>query len=677
MGFNKESDKIDYDFKNEKWLNKDAIISVVLEDLQRRKEEKAPIELMWRLISNYITGDQYCDIDPITMQIVDIPKTFEWLQRETFNRMAPIYEARLSKLSRIRPSMRCRPATNEIDDIAKAKTSTAILKGTQVKQSFYDKLDTANAWCDMLGTVFFLNGWNAQGGKLIHREEIEVITDEGVKQQINETYQGDLSFGILTPFEVFPDSILNQELSDCRSIILEQVMPVDKIYDMYGVRVPGKNIDTYTIAPTMVSGGLGYMSCINTLSIQQRKDSEKVVTYMELPSKDYPDGKLIIIIGDTHLQHYGPLSFPVGEDDKPFYPLVKMVSIKKVGCFFGGTVYERMLPVQRAYNAIKNRKHDFLNRCVIEAYTYEEDSIDEERLQEEGISPGSLWPRQPGTAPPEPIKNGNLPGEYIEEENKLIREFEYYSSISEMAVISGAPTGLRSGNALESLKQSDDERLSRPGEQIRSAAIEISKQWLRLFKKYAATPRVIQFTGKNEIANVIWWTNSDVTTYDIIHETENELNDTLEQRRSFVLQLLQMGALNNENGVIDKRMKSKLFEMMKFGNWEDAIDIDELHVARAQRENAYFQAGIMPQIEPYDNHEVHAQEHDRLILSTDFEVLKQTRPELAQIFIAHRMEHEAVLQQQALDMQQQQVLQMKKMGQEQFIKNMKQNAIEG
>ena len=671
-----ENPKLDYDYKNEDWLYKDDIIRRVTTDLEQRKEERAPLELVWRLISNYINGNQYCDIDPETMQIEDIEAPFDYLQRETYNRLAPIYEARLSKLSNIRPSMRCRPATNEIDDIAKAKTSTAILKGTQVKVNFFNILDTANSWMDLLGTVFFYNGWNTSGGKLLHMEETLTIGDDGkIDKQVNSIYEGELSFGILTPFEVYPDSLQNQEITDCRSIIIEQVMSVDKIYDLYGIRVDGREISTYGVSPTSVTGGLGYKSTVNTLSIQTRKDSEVVITKMELPSRDYPDGRMTIVVGKSELVYYGELPYKVGECGKKCYPLVKLVAIKKAGSFFGTTVYERMLPVQRAYNAVKNRKHDYLNRAVIGAHTYEKGSIDEDRLLEEGIAPGSLHPRTPGSEPPEPIKNGEFPNVFVNEEQNLLRELEYLSGMSEMAMISATPSGLRSGKALESIKESDDMRISRTGEMIRSAALEVSRQWLRLYKQFAVAPRILSFTGKNEIANVFWWCSSDVTSDDIIHETENELNDSLENRRQFVLQLLNIGAFNDENGVMDRRAKAKMFELFKFGNWEDAIDIDELHIARSQRENAYFQAGILPQIEPYDNHEMHGQEHDRLILSQEFEVLKQKKPELAQMFIAHRMEHEAILEQRAIQAQEQQIMAMKNMGQKQWVKNMKQNPV--
>ena len=65
-------------------------------------------------------------------------------------------------------------------------------------------------------------------------------------------------------------------------------MPVDKIYDIFGIRIPGRNINVYGINSILTAGGLGYETCVNTLDLQEREDAETVTTYMELPSRDYP-----------------------------------------------------------------------------------------------------------------------------------------------------------------------------------------------------------------------------------------------------------------------------------------------------------------------------------------------------------------------------------------------------
>jgi hypothetical protein len=657
MNFGKPEDKqenikVDYDYDSGRWLYKDSIIGYINDELQRRKQEKLPLELIWQLISNFLSGNQYCDINLATMQIEDLEKPFEWMEREVFNRMAPIYETRQAKLSRVRTGMIVKPGSNELKDIARAKTSTSILKGSQAKLKYFDAQSTANAWMDMLGTVFWVNWWNTQGGRRVFEEEILIHCEDGEnRKETKAVFEGDLGNGILTPFEVYPDSIFNQELEDCQSIIIEQIKSADYIYNLYGVRVPGRTIRTYSLTPTVNTGGLGYLSFINTLGIQEKTGCEYVKTYMELPSRDFPEGKMAIVVADSHLVYYGPLPYKVGEDQKRSYPLVKQVCIKKPGSFFGTTVYERMIPVQRAYNAVKNRKHDYLNRVAIQSYTYDEGAVDIERLQDEGVGPGSLIPKTPGKDGLKPIENGNLPTEFRDEEYKLQRELEYLSGISEMSVISSTPGGVDSGIAIESIKESDDTRLALTAENIRNAAIENSKQWLRIYKQFTVGPRILQFTGNNSIANVLVWDSSDIGSYDIVLETENELLDTPVQRRQTTLLAMNQGLFNNEDGYIDKRTKAKLYKALNLGTYEEFLDIEQLQIDRAQRENTYLEFGIIPEVADYDDHQIHIEEHNRLRLSTDYEVMKVNKPEICRILDTHVKQHEQRLAMMAQQMQ--------------------------
>ena len=57
--------------------------------------------------------------------------------------------------------------------------------------------------------------------------------------------------------------------------------------------------------------------------------------------------------------------------------------------FFGTSVVERIIPVQRAYNTVKNRKHEFMNRMAVGVMAVEDGSVDTDDLEEEGLPPGS------------------------------------------------------------------------------------------------------------------------------------------------------------------------------------------------------------------------------------------------------------------------------------------------
>ncbi|MBQ8873059.1 MAG: hypothetical protein IJ032_03815, partial [Clostridia bacterium] len=59
-------------------------------------------------------------------------------------------------------------------------------------------------------------------------------------------------------------------------------------------------------------------------------------------------------------------------------------------------------------------------------------------------------------------------------------------------------------------------------------------------------------------------------------------------------------------------MKSKVLELMGFGNWENAQDTASLHISRAEKENVDIaHASILP----VDNHELHLDTHIRFVIS--------------------------------------------------------------
>ena len=97
-----------------------------------------------------------------------------------------------------------------------------------------------------------------------------------------------------------------------------------------------------------------------------------------------------------------------------------------------------------------------------------------------------------------------------------------------------------------------------------------------------------------------------------------------------------------------RETRAKLMEIFELGNWESAIDIDELHSARAQRENMQLQNGEAPLVMELDNHTTHISEHTRFALGAEFREMQRTQPELAQALLAHIEAHKQIAVQHAL-----------------------------
>ena len=620
-----------------KQLYKQDIIQFVLEELEKRKRERSPLEQQWTLNANFLSGNQYCDINPYRGDIEQLEPVYDWLERETFNRIAPLIETRIANLKKINHIMKVKPRTNELDDYAKAEVSTAILRHTQSVSDFEGKNNTMIAWNELCGNCFWLSWWDKDKGEEYARETIVGVDADGkeYKKEV-AVYSGDLDYGLLTAYEVYPESIFKQGVDGQRSIIIEQVKTVDEIYDLYGIKTEGQEIETFALTPLPSGGGFGYESTVTTIGHRKTDNAQKVIIYFEKPSKYRPDGRLIIIVGETELVYYGGLPYRR-------IPIQQVVCKEVAGQFFGKSVIEDLIPLQRAYNGCINRIHEFIKRVALQGYLVQEGSIDIEEYEENGLAPGAMLVYKHGQEPPIPIQNGNLPAEIMQERYNLTNDMEYVAGVSQLMVTGSAPTGVTSGTAIENLREIDNTRLSMTGDHIRNSILGLARQWLEIYKQYATTKRAIQYVGTNEIGSAIVWSNEDINSFDIEYMTENELllSEDVQKQRFF--DAYNMGLFTDASGAVPERVKQKALEFMKIGNYSDIMGMDELQLQAAQRENVFFEQGILAEVSEFDDHAIHMEEHLRFILQMKFQILKMKKPQYAQAMEAHIREHKRMI----------------------------------
>ena len=643
-GKSKDTDDAVIDVDEEgKTLFKEDIIQKVLEDLEKRKSERSILEQQWTLNANFLVGNQYCEINFHRGDIEQIEPVYDWLERETFNQIAPLVETRIANLKKINYMMKVKPATNELDDYAKAEISTNVLQHTQKVTDFETKKNTAINWNELTGNCFFLSWWDKDKGEKFAVEQILELDENGVpKPKETAYYQGDLDYGLITPYELYPESIFKQTVEAQRSIILEQVKTVDDIYDLYGIKVEGTNVETFELTPVGSGGGFGYENTTVTIGHRTIDNAEKVITYFEKPSKHKPNGQMIIIIGDSELVYYGDLPYSR-------IPIVQSVCIEVAGQFFGKSAIERMIPIQRAYNGCVNRIHEYIKHIAIGSYITEEGSIDIEEYEQNGQAPGAMLVYKQGSQPPVPIPNGVLPAEIMQERYNLKQDMEYAAGVSQLMVYGQAPSGVTSGKALDNLMEIDNTRLSLTGDNIRNAVRKLAIMWLEIYKKYATTHRIVNYVGGNNIGKAIIWSNEDINSYDVDYVTENELLMSEDAQKQRFFDAYNMGLYTEKDGSIPTRVKIRAKEFMKVGNFTDLMGIDELQIQAAQRENVFFENGVIPEVSDFDEHEIHIEEHLRYVLQMDFQILKKRKPDYAKALEDHLKQHK-----QAVAMEEQQ-----------------------
>ena len=536
----------------------DNLAKEIKEDFRARQRARKSLETQWQLNMNFFAGNQFCSIG-YGRTLEDSEKQFFWQEREVFNHIAPIVEVRLSKLAKVKPTISVLPASNEENDIATAKLSKKILSSISNKIKLSEKISEAMKWSEICGTAFYKVIWDNNLGQVV-----------AVDENNNEIRSGEVDVSVCSPFEIFPDSDTCENIDNCRSIIHARVYGVDEVKSMYGVDIQGEEISVSGFDSISGLGGLGYASHGTKIVEQKRKNSVLVLEKYEKPTIEYPNGRLIIVAGDK-VVYQGDLPYLNGEDGERGFPFIKQVSIEQTGSFWGNSIIDRLIPVQRAYNAVKNRKHEYLNRLSMGILKVEDGSVDIDNLEDEGLCPGKIIVYRQGSNPPTFLNEGEVPNSFDKEEEKLLEEFKTISGISEMTNPSFSSKNW-SGTALELMIQQEDLRVTSSVDIIKKCIKRIAQHILRLYKQFAVLPRLNRIVGDNGKVELFYFNKNDISSDDIVFETETELSETLTQRRQMIFQLLEAGLLSDNEGKISTRMKAKILEALGFGVWDGVFE---------------------------------------------------------------------------------------------------------
>lgn len=575
------------------------IVSEVLADFKKRQEARRPVELNWRLNMNFVMGNQFAQITP-KGDIEDDGKQYFWQQREVYNHIAPILETRLAKLSRVKAKATVRPATSDDDDVASASLATKLIDAVCKENNFSAQLSLANTWSEITGSAFFKITWDPEKGRALDADAL--------------VREGDVSITLCPPFEIFPEDIAITDMDKQSSIMHAKVLTTAEVKRIWGKEVKGGDVNVFSFDNAQVAGGFGYTATVPKIVSEKREDSVTVIEKYEMPTAEHKNGRLIIIAGDK-LLYIGDLPYINGEDGSREYPFARQVCIENLTNFFGTSVVERIIPVQRAYNTVKNRKHEFMNRIAVGVLAVEDGSVDTDSLEEEGLPPGKIVVYRQGGTPPIMLSPSQVPTEFSREEEKLLNEFVMISGVSEVTTYSQVPSNVSSGTAISLLLEQDDTRISLTADSLREGVKRISKQILRLYRQFAEVPRVKRITGDNGEVEIAAFSAKNIDSEDIVFDTISDIEDTLSARRAMVYDLLKLGLFTDNEGRMSDGIKTKLFEILGFGNWEDGRSADELHRKKALRENLDFANGeLTPDV--YDDHTLHIGEHIKMCVSS-------------------------------------------------------------
>ena len=541
-----------------------ALVREVTEKFAERQKQRRMLERGWELNMNFLSGNQYVGITPAGELEEEQPRYY-WQCREVFNHIAPAIDTRCAKLAQVRPVMSVRAATGEEGDMRTAKISSNVLRSVLEECSFDETMARAAVWSETCGTSFYKVLWDAsaRGG------------------------EGGVCIAAVPPFEIYPEDLSCERVEDQPSIIHARAMPVAEISERYGIKAAPEKAEfplaPYAAAPNF-AGGLGRGA------LPVREDCALVIEYYEKPTRAYPKGRFLAVAGGR-LAYEGELPYCNGEAGERGYPFAKQCALEFSGAFFGGSIIDRMIPVQRAFNAVKNRKHEFLNRLTAGVLAVEDGSVDTEELIEEGLPPGKVLVYRQGAPAPKMLAPDSLPSEFQQEEERLLDEFILVSGVSELSSTTQNRTHVTSATGLQLLIELDDTRLAVTTDSIRRAVKKVGRQVLRLMRQFAGKRRLMRMTGEGKKVEMYYFSSADISSDDVVFETENEGAVSPSRRRSLIYEMYDKGLFAGEDGSVPEETRERVLDALGFGGLDSARGLKPLHRNKAAEENLRLAEG--------------------------------------------------------------------------------------
>lgn len=584
----------------EEELRKKRLAEEIEADFRARREARRKTENGWTLNLQFVEGNQYCDMTPAGA-LEEEDTQFFWQTHRVFNHIAPTVDSRVAKLVNARPAVKAIPFSDEDGDMRAAQLATGVLSYAFERTGLNDTVADGILWSEICGSVFYKVRWDENAGR-------KVAVDENG----NPVYEGEVSVSVTPPYEIFPDR-LDCDFTAARSVIHAQAVSLDYVLSSFGVSVAAEREDGFS-GVGFPGGGAAAFSAAPAAESNGRVEGRTILLERyTLPTKEFPNGRLEIAAGGK-LLYEGDLPYKNGVRGERTFPFVKQDCMKQPSKFFGTSVVDRLIPVQRAYNAVRNRKHEFLNRISAGVLAVEDGSVDTDALAEEGLAPGKILVYRQGSKAPEMLNLGNLPSDFAEEEEWLEKEFSVVSGVSDLSQ-SSTPTRVTSATGLQLLLSQDDSRLAATKENMFSAMKEIARQTVRLYKQFAGNARLLCVAGEGGKTQAFYFSAEELSCDDVVFETEENLGAN--ERKETILSLLSAGILTDDDGKISQQNKNRILDAFGLGSYENCRDISALHADCAREENLKIRAGEKAKTDDLDDHDVHIAEHSRFYFSQE------------------------------------------------------------
>jgi hypothetical protein len=528
--------------KTVQWVN---------EQYSKSKSARQTKQLQWYTNLAFFFGKHYVEQMRTTApegyrDRLTIPKSPYYKRRKTINRVRSFVRAEHSKFMSSVPNAVVVPSTAEDQDIRAAYAGEQAWKSISEAQRLRAEYSKAVWWTILSGNGFIKTHWDQQA--------FDKATGE----------QGAIRFDNVSPFNLFIPDLREQDIEDQPWVQYATIRPLEWCYTYFERELNGRRLK-----PTVVSqNSIVEEGHLNLSTASSEPDSCIVYETWVKPGADkrWPDGAVIISVDNILLQFYE--GFPYQHHE---YPFTKFEHIQN-STFYADSPLVDLLELQKEYNELRTDIAEAARRMGRPQLLVQRGSLSSHRLTNES---GLIVEYKQGTPAPQPLQLSPLPQYLIEQQDRILTDFEDISGQHEVSKGS-APPGVTAGTAIAYLQEKDDQYLTSQYNSIEDGYAKLARQSLQLFVQYVDLPRKIKTIGADGAFDTVLLSGSDLkNATDVRIEGGSAIGQSKAANDARVMDMFAMG-------IIDQPTALRLIEI---GGSAKVLDL--LHVAerKAQREN--------------------------------------------------------------------------------------------
>lgn len=630
--------------------NEAELVQWVYDQYEKCKGQRAQQQKAWEFNLMSYGGDQW---KRLISGKIESPKAPTWRSKLVTNLIRPAVRQQITRMTNQKPSVSILPVSTSEDDIFAAQAGEAVWDSLYSRKRFHALYQRAAFWVVTTGNGFMKTYWDST-----KVDKTFLAVNPMLEKPVPA--QGDIEYGVITPFNLFVPDLLIEDIEDQPFIIEAYTRPVLWVNTVWKDKLKAP-VEADCRAQSEIFNTAYWSANGNDGSAQP--DAVLVMECWMKPGAHpaCPKGAMLTVIGKQLLQYTEGLPYSHGE-----YPIAHWGDIP-TGKFYRESVVTDLIPLNQQYNRTRNQIIESMLRTARTQMAYVEGSLDPNRITSR---PGEMWPIKPGYQMPVPIPAQPIP-QFVTDELRILKQD--FEDISGQHAVSRGQTqgGVVAATAINYLQEQDDTMNYTAYSSGEFFVEKIGKQSLAIVADMWDIPRIVRTIGTDRSFDVIELKGAQIANgLDLRVEAGSSLAKSKTARQALLMDMAKMGFITPEQllDLIDMGGTQKLTETLRVDMYEaqrenlklkklSAVDIEAADMQYQQSmipdANGYvdpstmdpgtgmtLQRPCMVPVHDWQNHQVHIDVHNRFRKSQEFEFLD---PIVQKEFQSHILLHQVQL----------------------------------